>query len=162
MEIFKDVKHGLMLRMHKRKKRRRPLKRYVYLMERKTNRTWKTIFTGKREIKIGVSKNTQQRHQTVDNGIPGRVVILEEYIVNRASTVEAELHRKYKSDNFTVKNAKRGAGSTEFFRLTDSEIREIKRFLRKKSGQQNEGNVFLWIFILSIIAVLIVHYFNPQ
>jgi len=143
-----------------KRKKRRPMRRSVYLMERKTNRTWRSILTGKREIKIGIAKNSEERHQSVDNGIPGRVVIIAEYRVDRASSIEAQLHRKYKSDNFTVKNAKRGAGSTEFFRLTNSEVRDIKRFLRKKSGQQAEGSVIVWIFILSILAVYLIHKFN--
>lgn len=140
---------------NKKKKRRSPMRRKVYLMERKTNRTCISILKGKREIKIGIAKNSEERHKSVNSGIPGRVVVIAEYSISRASTVEAELHRKYKSKNFTVKNAKSGSGSTEFFRLTTSEVGEIKRYLKKKSGKSSNDRV---IFIITLICLLVVYY----
>lgn len=144
----------------RKKKSAKPIRRSVYLMERKTNRTWQTILAGKREVKIGIAKNSEERHQAVNNGIPGRVVIIAEYRVDRASSIEAQLHRKYKSKNIAIKNAKRGAGSTEFFRLSNSDIREIKRFLEKKSGKQKEGSIFIFILVISVVAICLIHYFK--
>lgn len=145
----------------KKRNKRAPMRRKVYLMERTSNRTWKSIFSGRREIKIGIAKNSNERHQSVDNGIPGRVVVLASYSINRASTIEAELHKKYKSKNFVVKNAKRGAGATEFFRLSNYEIRQIKNFLSEKSSNKsNRLNLFLLVLIVLISLVIIYHKFK--
>ncbi len=147
-----------MLRMYKHKnKTRQPLRRYVYLMERTSQRTWSSIVNGRREIKIGVSKNTKQRHRTVDLGIPGRVVILDQYKVDKASRVETELHKLFEAHNFTVKGAKAGSGSTEFFRLTNRQIRQARRILRRR--QRQSVPPFWKIVFASIIITYLAHYF---
>jgi len=134
-----------------------PQTRYVYLMERVSNRDWTTIRQGRREIKIGIAKDTNQRNKTVDIGIPGKVVILDQYKVEKASQVETELHRIFKSHNFTVKGAKSGSGKTEFFRLTNGQIRQAKSVLRKRQRQKTPP--LFRIIIFSIVFVYLVHYF---
>ena len=144
----------------KKKRKRTPMRRKVYLMERKTNRTWKSVFSGKREIKIGIAKNSKDRHQSVDNGIPGRVVVLAEYSINRASTVEAFLHKQYKKKNFTVRNAKKGAGATEFFRLSNRDLRRIKSFLSDKATNKPNLNLSFYLALVCLLAagIILYHY----
>ena len=132
-----------------KKKKRTPMKREVYLMERNPS-VWKEIFCLRREIKIGVAKNTQQRHNHVDDGIPGKVVVLKTYLVEEATTVEAHLHVLFKAHRFTVKGAKRGSGKTEFFRLTSNQIRQAERILEQKSENDN-------LLIVIIIVVVLIY-----
>ena len=140
----------------KKRKKRVPMKRIVYLMERKTNREWRTLFSFKKEIKIGITKDLEERHKTVNAGIPGKVVVLEKYLLERASTVEAALHEKYKESNFKVKGAKRNAGGTEFFRISNVELNQIKKELseRTKTGRSIFDNITL--FVLAILLLLII------
>ena len=109
-------------------------RRYVYLMERVTKRGLGSILTGRREIKIGVGVRPKTRRTQVDRGIPGKIVLLYQKKVNSASRVETELHRTFKKHNFVVRGAKQGAGGTEFFRLTNSQIQQAKKILDQKAG----------------------------
>lgn len=141
----------------RKKKKRRTLTRYIYLMERITKRRWSTIFSLKREIKLGIAKDVEDRHKTVDRGIKGKVIILEKYKVPAASTIEAELHRKYKEENFTIEDAKKNAGGTEFFQLTNNQIGNIKRFLSKKAGHKyyNLDRIIQFVFWVCLILLII-------
>ena len=137
------------------RKRKKPMKRFVYLFERKTKRTWKSIFQGKREIKIGIAKDVQERLSTVNGGINGKIVLLASYEVERASTVESRLHKKYKDSNFIIQDAKQNAGGTEFFRLSSSEIRDIKTYLSKLSGGISFVQSLINLFVLILIILFI-------
>lgn len=146
-----------MIKLKRRKRKRKsPQTRYVYLMERVSSRTTKSLLQGRREIKIGIAKNVNQRNRTVDLGIPGRVVILDKYKIKKASRVESELHKLFEKHNFTVRGAKEGSGGTEFFRLTNSQIRQARRILRKRSG----GFPWFWVVTGSFALVYFVHYMN--
>lgn len=138
-----------------RRRNKPPQRRYVYLMERVSNRDWDTVFSGQREIKIGIAKDARRRRRTVDLGIPGKVIILDKYKVDKASRVETLLHNMFKDKNFKVKGAKRGAGGTEFFKLSNRDIRQVKRILRRKERQSMP--VFLKIVFVSIILVYFLH-----
>lgn len=134
------------------RKKRRPARRYVYLMERTSGRTWKTIITFRREIKIGVARDVNQRLQQVIDGIPGTIVLVYEKKVDRATTIEAQLHRQFSQYNFRVTGAKKGSGETEFFRLRDSHIRQAKRALN-----QREANIQDWAFVVFTVIVIIIY-----
>ena len=127
-------------------------------MERTTGRQLLTYFTFKREVKIGVSVNVEQRRAQVDSGIDGEIIILEKYAVKNAFKVESELHAKYINANLNINDAKSGSGSTEFFRLSNSEIRSIKKHLRKESGTKKGVDfievIFYFVIILFIYFVL--------
>lgn len=105
--------------------------RFVYIMERTTNKSWESVLLRRKEIKLGISYKPKRRKMTVDRGIRGRIILLEQYKITNASTIEKELHQKYNEWNFVPKKALRGAGKTEFFRLTNKQIAEIKSYLSK-------------------------------
>jgi len=132
------------------------MKRYVYLMERNPSiLSWIIgFFGGRREIKIGVAKNAEERELHVDSGIPGRVVVIDKYLIREATKTEAELHKKFRKHRFTVREGKRGSGKTEFFRLTNSQIQEIREILRERKviNLWLELGVMLIIFFLSMIV----------
>ena len=138
------------------KRTKRTKRRYVYLMERVSQREWKSIRQGRREIKIGMSFDVKDRNRTVDLGIPGRVVIVDRFLCNNASQVERMVQKMYSKHNFHVKGAKKGAGGTEFYRLTNRDIRQAKRILRRK--ERWSMPVLMKIIILSLIIVAIIHY----
>lgn len=142
----------------KKKRRKKSQRRYVYLMERVTNREWSSILEGKREIKIGIAKNTRLRNRSVDLGIPGKVIILDQYKVDQASKVEAHIHRIYKDYNFKVKGAKRGAGGTEFYKLSNRDIRQVKRILSRT--QRSASPPIIQIIVFSVLLVYLIHYFT--
>lgn len=131
----------------------RTKRRSVYLMERKTRKTLRSIITFKREIKIGISNDAQVRRDQVNSGIKGNIVLIVSYRINEASKVEAELHKKYKDANFTIRNAKKGAGGTEFFRLSTREVTEIKKELAKKAGIKDKKNSNIQIVIILIFVL---------
>lgn len=141
-----------------KRRKKRPSRRYVYLMERVSNRDRETIKKGRREIKIGIAKNPIIRHNRIDLGIPGRVVILERYKVDQASRVESFLHKKYKKHNFTVKGAKKGSGATEFHRLTNRDIRDIRRYLKNQAS--SDMPLFLKLTIWGVLLYGIIQHFT--
>jgi Meiotically up-regulated gene 113 len=124
-------------------------KQEVYLMERNG---WFLAgwFGFKREIKIGISNKPTRRVKEVDEGIPGRIVIIRRYKVKEAAKIESELHQKYKAHNFQPKGAKRGSGRTEFFKLSNSQLSEIQNHL-----ESVEEKKYLMEYLLFIIAFAI-------
>lgn len=148
-----------MLTIIKKKKSKRTLTRQVYLMELNPNFI-KNLFSFfglcDRQIKIGIAKNTKQRHEDVDAGIKGKVVVLNTYLIDSASRVEADLHKQYKKHRFTARGAK-GSGKTEFFNLTTKQINDIRRTLRKKERTSIPfvKVLFTILFLLSIFYYLI-------
>lgn len=131
--------------------------RYVYLMERVSRREWISILTFKREIKIGISKNPSQRVKDVTDGIPGKIKVRAIYRVKEASRVESRLHRKFKKWNFKPKGAKKGAGGSEMFRLSASQLIDLKRELRKEV-QGGEMWVLLKLAGVGYIIVYLLHH----
>lgn len=143
------------------KKKAVPIRRSIYLLERITKRRFSSVLSGKREIKIGIAKKYKDRHQTVDAGTPGEVIILAEYTIDKASTVEAFLHRKYNAANFTVKGAKKNAGGSEWFQVTNRELKEIKKYLEsrdvKAKPKKTSFELLIWIVLfLSIFITILI------
>lgn len=142
-----------------KKKRRRTLTRYVYLMERNPSlfRSFLGLFIRVREIKIGIAKSTKQRHADVDQGIPGKVVVIASYTIEQASKTESYLHQLFKEHRFTVKGAKSGSGKTEFFKLTNLEIQKAESILQRRSVKTfSFRKLFvLIVFLLTILFFLI-------
>lgn len=131
------------------KQKRKPMRRYVYLMERNPS-LWKELFGMKREIKIGVAKSAKDRLQDVNAGIPGDVVLLEKYLVEEATKVEAHLHQIFKNQRYTVRGAKSGSGKTEFFKLNNQQVRQAKEILEQKQEVST-----LSFFIIALLMLLL-------
>lgn len=140
-------------------RKRKPLTRYIYLMERVTEREWSSILRGKREIKIGVAKNAEERLKQVDRGIKGKMILLDEFKVEKATTKEAKLHRDYKRFKFKPKGAKKGAGGTEFFKLSNKQLGEIKSSLIGYQNQR-ESSFFLLFLGLGSVIIILYHFLN--
>lgn len=136
---------------------------YIYIMERVSQREWSTILWGKREIKIGISKNALQRKRQVDSGIPGKVILRKYYKVRNARKLETKLHRLFKQSNFIPNGAKEGSGKTEFFKLSPYQLRKLKSMLKKKA-QKDSLIAFFYvpihfkIIFASVFIVLFLHY----
>ena len=141
-------------RTRRKSYKRKPARRYVYLMERTTGRTLLTVVTLRREIKIGVAHDLDQRLEQVANGIPGTIVLIYWKQLDRATTIEAELHRRFSRHNFRPKGARYGAGRSEFFRLTNAQIREAKRALNKREEALQDW-IFFFIAVILIAAYVI-------
>ena len=158
------------------KKKRTTLSRYVYLFERIDNKTAFSILKGYREIKIGIGVDPINRNRQVDLGIPGTVVYITSYYVHNAAGVEDDIHDMYEKRNFHVKNAKKGAGGTEFYRLRNRDVDNIMKYLAKlevdkKSGKRAKqtGDYLeepvkpapvVLVTILSGILMLVIQYFK--
>lgn len=134
-----------------KKRNRKPKRRFVYLMERIRGRTWKTIFLGLREIKIGVSIDVEKRLKEVNRSIKGKTILIYKVKVNKATTVESFLHRQYGRHNFKLD----GDGGTEFFRLNRKQINNIKRFLTKKNVQKESDFFWSLIFVIALFILLV-------
>lgn len=147
-----------MIYFKNKKRKRTPMTRNIYLMERNPSvfRFWIAFFFKVREIKIGVAKNSQQREKQIDSGIKGKVVFLVEYRVEAATRTEAQIHKKYKSDSFKPKVNKRGSGETEFFRLSNIQIQEIKSTLSRKSTSSLDSTK--WFFFICFILLLFYYF----
>lgn len=128
--------------------------RNIYLMERDPSvlRWFLAFFFKVRQIKIGVAKNSRQREKQVDSGIKGKVVFLTEYEVEAATRTESHIHKIYKADSFKPRVNKRGSGETEFFKLSNSQIQEIKSILSKRSTKNLDFKKWFF-FICFLIAI---------
>lgn len=122
-------------------------------MERNRS-SWKWFlgfFFKVREIKIGVAKNSQQREKQVDDGIKGKVVFLYEYWIDAATRTEKEIHVKYKDFKFKPPVHKKGSGETEFIKISNRQIEEIKSTLsRRSANNSNNKKIFFLVCFLSI------------
>ena len=124
-------------------------RRYVYVMERTTSRTWRTLMSGRREVKIGVAVDSHRRKNEVDRDLPGRVRLVDEYLCNDANAVEAALHDRYSGNRFTPKNAGRASGRTEWFRLTTFQVSHLRRTLKRESLSPGvDLRVNIWVLII--------------
>lgn len=146
----------------KKRRKKTPISRYVYLMEKNPS-VWKLIgaefpsFTGvTRQIKIGVAVKPEERSQTVDRGIHGRIVLLCSYYVEQATKVENYLHTKYDKANFKARAKKKGSGETEFFNLTNQQISDIRNHLANKeiTTTINRRLIFTILFTIIILYYL--------
>lgn len=119
----------------------------------------KTILSGlgiaKRRIKIGIAKNVKERHEDVDRGISGDVVLLCEYLIEEAARSENYLHDLFKEHRYTERG-KRGSGKTEFFKLTNQQIKQAQNILSSKEMQSNSIGQILWTFVFAFIVYLII------
>lgn len=129
-------------------------------MERTTRRSWKTLLTGKREVKVGVAVDSQRRHSEVNSAMPGRVRLIDEYLCDDANAVESAVHDRYKAHRFTPKDAGRSAGRTEWFRLNDMQVSAVRRTLKRESvnpGVDVRLPVWALILIFSVVGATVMH-----
>ena len=152
----------MIFKKKKRRKKSQPLTRCIYLFKRVRGRDWETIINFKQEIKIGIAKKDRLdvRLNEVNRDMPGVWVCIGKYEIKKASTFESSLHTLYKKNQMKVKGAKRGSGSTEVFRLSSSQLRELKEKLSNQSiVKQNSQSVF-WVLLISLVVAFIYNYFK--
>jgi hypothetical protein len=96
-------------------------KRYdkLYLLERVSNKTKLSIWTGQHEVKIGVTSQTvEQRRENIDLDLAGDVVLITWlHLPETAYRHEQRLLKKY-SDRAFNPGGGSGAGNTEWLRVT--------------------------------------------
>lgn len=127
-----------------------PKPRFVYIMER---RRFLGFLRKTREIKVGVSNDPRRRRNEVEDGIPGRFVIRKVYRTPDAFKIEAEVHKNLKKFRFKPKGAKRGAGGSEFFRLTPAQIRDLRRHLADKTRPKKPP---LWVLLAFAVFLYLI------
>lgn len=118
--------------------------------------------TGRREIKIGISKRPRKRRQSVDAGIKGRVILLCEYKVKQASKVERDLHNRFEDWHMPIRDAKKGAGGTEFYRLSNRQVRRAKRVLEMESASGNPIQQVILFMFYSFVALFLLTLLLPK
>jgi len=141
-----------------KKSKKKPLTREVYIMELDPSliRLISGFFLKVRIIKIGISKNSNQRKKEVDSGIKGKIILIDCYLVEAATRTESHIHKLYKSDSFKPKVHKKGSGETEFFKLSNSQIQEIKSILSRRSANNSD---FKKVFFLILFLIILFYYF---
>lgn len=75
-------------------------------------------------IKIGVTGNVEQRL----GNLGGNLLLLHQKLCNAPHRLEAELHSKY--SYYRCRNDLVRSGNTEFFRLSEDQIREVIQYVR--------------------------------
>lgn len=147
--------------------RKKAKKRTVYLMERTTNREADTVTRGLREIKIGVANDSIRRNKEVDRGIPGDVRILDEFVFPDATRIESALHRLFLDWKFIPRGAKKGAGGTEFHKLSDAQVRIIRQLLRENGTRRRiypslpKIHPFIWVVLFSVVGGYLLQLLKP-
>ena len=126
--------------------------RNVYLKELIDGRKRKTA-DGKRgrRVKICIAKNVEKRHKQIDAGLPGHLVSISKYRLAFSHKTEQALHRRYKRYHTPVKNLKPGAGGSEIYTISTSQL----AFLRLTLGAFVAADVFISFTLVAIISKLI-------
>ena len=122
------------------------LTRYVYLMQRTGGRGRKKI------IKIGIAKNPKSRLKQINRSVKGKIILLDAFKVLEASKVEKELHQLFKKQNHKLT----GAGGSEFFRLTNYQIKQV-RVILSKHELRREKRLFLYFTGIGVFLIFIYH-----
>lgn len=118
----------------KRRKRKSSKKKkikggYVYLFERISLRSLASILTGQREIKIGITEreDVKDRLKEVDRAIVGKVIKIHHQWYENPLKEEKRLHDIFESEKFRPKAVRPGGGQSEWFRMSKSEFRQLRR-----------------------------------
>lgn len=92
---------------------------FLYLLERTTNKTFRSILFGELEIKIGITnKSAKERKEEIDLDMPGNVVLHTWiFIPQKAQVYEAKLLKKW-NRRLNPRNTGPSAGRTEWRRVT--------------------------------------------
>ena len=93
---------------------------YVYIMLRKQRSAYDRS-TGQSAYKIGLSVAPDIRRQQVEDGVGKGVVLVRAYRFANAHRTEKKLHRIFADSRYTLRKSGRGAGKTEWFKLTGLE-----------------------------------------
>ena len=125
--------------------------RFLYLMERSSNRSFRARLTFQREIKIGIAKDAKSRNSSVNLSIKGDVKILTCRKVFFAKKTEERLHRLFSDSRYKMKGiqGKRGGGLTEWFYLTTMELLILRSWLFWYFVRP-----WVYLFIASILTAL--------
>lgn len=92
---------------------------FLYLLERTTKKTFRSIIFGELEIKIGITnKSAKERKEEIDLDMPGNVVLITWiFIPEKAQIFEAILLKKW-NRRLNPRNTGPSAGRTEWRRVT--------------------------------------------
>lgn len=130
------------------------MKKYVYIMERTTNRSLWARITFQKEIKIGIAKKPQKRRQQVDSAIKGKIRLILQKEFDNARVMESKLHEKFKDSRFKIKGGP-GGGCTEWFYLSASEYQKLVRLIRGwwLPSPYLIGILIIWAFYIYLIFI---------
>lgn len=95
--------------------------RYVYIMMRRTKKSWYASLTLQSEYKIGIAKDPQARHETVNKAIEGKIILINQRFFSNARRIESMLRLDFIDSNFRIASVGKGGGVTEWHYLTDLE-----------------------------------------
>lgn len=105
------------------------MRKFVYIMERTSNRSLWAMMTFQKEIKIGIANDSERRRREVDNAIKGDIKLILQKEFDNARAVETELHEKFKDSRFRMKGGA-GGGCTEWFYLSANEYQKLMRLIK--------------------------------
>lgn len=141
----------------KRGKKRKPKGGYVYLFERISFRSLRAIFTGQREIKIGIThrRDVGERLKEVDRAVVGKVIKIHEQWYDNPKKEESRLHEMFENDKFRPKAVRDGGGLSEWFLMNRAEFRKLKRQFNVSRGWYVNAQVYGLLLILIYVLYLI-------
>lgn len=139
----------------RRCKKKKPKGGYVYLFERISLRSFRSIFTGQREIKIGITeRQAWRRLREVDRAVIGKVIKIHQQWYPDPRAVEKRLHDMFENEKFRPKAVRGGGGLSEWFRMNRREFRQLKRELDVSSAMDAVLIGLLIIFIYFVFLIL--------
>lgn len=132
---------------------------YIYLMERRTKRERETRYFEK-EVKIGISNKPIRRQSEVNEAIPGKIILLKSWPCSGAKKIEKSFHKQYSDCNFIPRNAGKGGGKTEWFRLSKRQLKALYSEIPQAiDGRQPNELLILhtmqWALVLFFILFVI-------
>lgn len=123
---------------------------YVYIMRKDKNR----VLSFERQYKIGISKSTDRRLSEVDRAVKGSSVSLVcAYWVFWPKKIEKILHEDFKKSRNRLKRAGKGAGRTEWFKLTPIEL----IFLRWRLLWLSRRGVIICLVCLYVFILIVAY-----
>lgn len=124
-----------------------PKYRYLYLMERVSNKSLYAKISCQHEIKIGIANDPQARLKQVNKAIKGEVLLSYYLKIPWAESREKKLHKIFSASRFRIKGGK-GGGTTEWFYFNWLELTFVLLWL---AWFKIAHWVYLTLIILSII-----------
>ena len=126
--------------------------RYLYFIERTTNKSRRARRTGRHEVKIGVTNNVPARFDSLQKTVKGQLVLILTVKASNSYSIEQALHSKYSDVRF--KMAGNGNGETEWFRMKTVELllAHIDAF-----WLMARGTVF--VFLITVLGLICLYLF---
>ena len=107
---------------------------------------------GRRLYKIGVATDAKARAKKVDGSTPAIVRLQDKYYCEAATRHESHLHKEFKEHAFLIWGMD---GGTEVFKLSSTQLRYARKYLRKESDRHNNRDrpMAAAVFIALLVVI---------